>query len=69
MLKKGKVHLEVPRHYLGPSSYPTFTPLVTSAGKFWVAKCLNSHNYVALQGKYREAGAKAGQKLPHNSDN
>lgn len=40
-----------------------------NSGKVNVSKCLNTHDYVVLQGKSMEAGAKAGQKLPYNSDN
>lgn len=65
VLKKDKVHLEVPRHCLVLYSHS----FVTRAGKLWVGKGLNAHNYVVLQGKSMEAGAKAGQKLPYNSDN
>ena len=55
MFKKEEVHLEVPRDYFCPfSSYPAFTHI--------------SDKCIVLQGKSREAGAKKGQKLPHNSD-
>lgn len=69
-----KVHLEIPRYYLCPSSSnPAFTPISGQVQvnfvKVNVSKCLNTHDYVILQGKSMEAGVKAGQKLPYNSDN